>query len=204
MKFSSKMILVPATGREEPECEKMSELDQEMSKMLRNPRLSIKEKVEMYNEVLRRNLIFESRLMQKPQGIENKIEAVIDSALVDSMVPETPKNSETSFLTSPFIDQNALKTPFFDPKLKLEFDQSSEIKKAKKIRRVKKQEEQMDDDDVDLDVPEEPEWEEYKDDYMFRPRKIQPDYFESASSLQESEKRKKLLKQSKKFKKIKT
>jgi hypothetical protein len=120
------------------------------------------------------------------------------------MVPETPKNSETSFLTSPFIDQNALKTPFFDPKLKLEFDQSSEIKKAKKLRRVEKQEEQLDDDDVDLDVPEEPEWEEYKDDYMLRPRKIKPDYFESASSLQESEKRKKLLKQSKKFKKIKT
>jgi hypothetical protein len=62
----------------------------------------------MYNEVLRRNLTFESRLMQKPQGIENKIEAVVDSAFVDSMVPETPKNSETSFLTSPFIDQNAL------------------------------------------------------------------------------------------------
>jgi hypothetical protein len=160
---------------------------------------------------MRRNLIFESRLMQKPQGIENKIEAVVDSALVVSMVPETPKkhrhtrNTETpSFLTSPFIDQNALKTPFSDPKLKLELDQSSEIKKAKKIRRVKKQEEQLDDDDVDLDVPEEPDWEEYKDDYMFRPRKIKPDYFESASSLQESEKRKKLLKQSKKFKKFKT
>jgi hypothetical protein len=197
------MIFVPATGREEPECEEMSELDQEMSKILRNPRLSIKEKVEMYNEVLRRNLIFESRLMQKHQAIENKLEAVVDSALDDSMVPETPKNSETSFLTS-LIDQNALKTPFFDSKLKLEFDHSSEIKKAKKIRRVKKQEEQLDDDDVDLDIPEEPEWEEYKDDYMFRPRKIKTDYFESASSLQESEKRKKLLKQSKKFKKFKT
>jgi hypothetical protein len=98
------------------------------------------------------------------------------------MVPETLKNSEYSFLTSSFIDQNALKTPFFDSKLKLEFDQSSEIKKAKKIRMVKKQEEQLDDDDVDLDVPEEPEWEEYKDDFIFRPRKIKLDYFESASS----------------------
>jgi hypothetical protein len=138
--------------------------------------------VEIFNEVLRKNLIFESRLMQKLQGIENKIEAVVDSALVDSMVPETPKNSETSFLTSPFIDQNALKTPFFDPKLKLEFDQSSEIKKAKTIRRVKKQEEQLDDDDVDLDEPEEPDWEEYKDDFIFRHRKIKLDYFESAPS----------------------
>jgi hypothetical protein len=115
MKFSSKMILVPATGREELECEKMSELDQEMSKILPNLRLSIKEKVEMYHEVLRRNLIFESRLMQKPQEIENKIEAVVDSALDFSMVHDAPKNSETSFLTIPFIDQNALKTQFFDP-----------------------------------------------------------------------------------------
>jgi hypothetical protein len=66
--------LIPATGREEPETEKMSELDQEMSAILRNPRLSVKEKVEMYNEVLRRNLIVESRLQQKPAGIEIKIE----------------------------------------------------------------------------------------------------------------------------------
>ena len=43
------MILVPATGREEPENEKMSELDQEMSAILKNPKLSTKEKVEMYN-----------------------------------------------------------------------------------------------------------------------------------------------------------
>ena len=73
MKFSRKMILIPASGREEPETEKMSELDQEMSAILKimdfkNPRLSIKEKLEMYNEVLRRNLIFESRLLRKPQG----------------------------------------------------------------------------------------------------------------------------------------
>jgi hypothetical protein len=61
----------------------------------------------------------------------------------------------------------------------------------------------LDDDDVDLDVPDEPEWEEYTDDYMFRPRKIKPDYFESASSLQESEKTKKLLKLSKNLKKSK-
>ena len=55
MKFSRKMILIPATGREEPETEKMSELDQEMSAFLKNPRFRIKEKVEMYNEVLRRS-----------------------------------------------------------------------------------------------------------------------------------------------------
>ena len=43
------MILIPATGREEPETEKMSELDLEMSAILKNPRLSTKEKVEKYN-----------------------------------------------------------------------------------------------------------------------------------------------------------
>ena len=75
------MILVPASGREEPENEKMSELDQEMSAILKNPKLSTKEKVEMYNEVLRRNLIFEQRLLQKPIGNNdnNKIEMPISS-----------------------------------------------------------------------------------------------------------------------------
>ncbi len=71
------MILIPAIGREEPETEKMSELDQEMSAILKNPRLSVKEKVEMFNEVLRRYLFFESRLQQKPAGIENKLEPVV-------------------------------------------------------------------------------------------------------------------------------
>ena len=51
MKFSRKMILIPASGREEPENEKMSDLDLEMSAIVKNPKLSNKEKVEMYNEV---------------------------------------------------------------------------------------------------------------------------------------------------------
>ena len=38
----------------------LSELDLEMSAILKNPRLSTKEKVEKYNEVLQRNLIFEN------------------------------------------------------------------------------------------------------------------------------------------------
>ena len=51
------MILIHSTGREEPETEKMSELDMEMSRVLKNTSLSIKEKVEKYNEILRRNYI---------------------------------------------------------------------------------------------------------------------------------------------------
>ena len=41
MKFSRKMILIPASGREEPENEKMSELDLEMSAIVKNPNYSI-------------------------------------------------------------------------------------------------------------------------------------------------------------------
>ena len=70
MKFSKKMILIPSTGREEPETEKMSELDMEMSRVLKNTSLSIKEKVEKYNEILRRNIVFENRLLQKPVSEE--------------------------------------------------------------------------------------------------------------------------------------
>ena len=103
MKFSRKMILIPATGREEPETEKMSELDHEMSAILKNPRLSVKEKVEMYNEVLRRNLIFESRLQQKPAGIENQIETVV-SPMNDTSYDETGKNYSISPPTSSISD----------------------------------------------------------------------------------------------------
>jgi len=106
MKFSRKMILIPATGREEPETEKMSELDQEMSAILRNPRLSVKEKVEMYNEVLRRNFIFESRLQQKPAGIENKIEPVV-SPLNETSYDETGKSNSTSLPMSSISDSKS-------------------------------------------------------------------------------------------------
>jgi hypothetical protein len=44
MKFSRKMILIPASGREEPETEKMSELRQEMSAILKNRRFVQKKK----------------------------------------------------------------------------------------------------------------------------------------------------------------
>ena len=62
MKFSRKMILVPACGRDEPENEKMSELDDEMSIIVNNRKLSVKEKVEMYNDVL----------LHKQEGFETR------------------------------------------------------------------------------------------------------------------------------------
>ena len=90
MKFSRKMILIPASGREEPENEKMSDLDLEMSAIVKNPKLSNKEKVEMYNEVLRRNLIFESQLSLKGNNTPNEIVTHIekpDESLISNVSP---------------------------------------------------------------------------------------------------------------------
>ena len=57
------MILIPSTGREEPETEKMSELDKEMSRVLKNTSLSIKEKVEKVN-FLHYFFIFKIKLVE--------------------------------------------------------------------------------------------------------------------------------------------
>ena len=88
MKFSRKMILIPASVREGNE--KMSDLDLEMSAIVKNPKLSNKEKVEMYNEVLRRNLIFESQLSLKTNNTPNDIVTHIekpDDSLISNVSP---------------------------------------------------------------------------------------------------------------------
>ena len=191
------MILIPATGREEPETEKMSELDQEMSAILKNPRLSVKEKVEMYNEVLRRNLIFESRLQQKPAAIENKLEPVV-SPMNETSYDETGKSYSTSLPTSSISDfksedislnlMGALKKKV-EPKVILETDEDTDVDndELKNWFTVKK-----------------PNWENYtqgstpKFDYEnrrpYRSSRNKIDYFESADSLEASLKKRKKLK----------
>ena len=181
MKFSRKMILIPATGREEPETEKMSELDQEMSAILKNPRLSTKEKVEKYNEVLRRNLIFENRLLHKPQGIQENMNPGI---VLNESFDNKSINSSASTNTS------------------RESDASSSIKLPKKeVREEEEEEEKREDeeegDDADLirmskRILKEthPIWESTPRRFN-REKKQKHDYLESPSSLQTSLDRKK-------------
>jgi len=197
MKFSRKMILIPATGREEPETEKMSELDQEMSAILKNPRLSVKEKVEMYNEVLRRNLIFESRLQQKPAGIENKLEPVL-STMNETSYDETGKSYSTSLPTSSISD---LKSEDISLNLK------GALKKKVEPKVILETDEDTDVDDDELKnwfTVKKPNWENYtqgstpKFDYEnqrpYRSSRNKIDYFESADSLEASLKKRKKLK----------
>ena len=96
------MILVPASGRDEPENEKMSELDDEISIIVNNRKLSVKEKVEMYNDVLRRNLIFERRLLHKQEGFENKME---QEGMAEASVSSSPYNTSIEYET-PSVDSN--------------------------------------------------------------------------------------------------
>ena len=62
MKFATKMMLVPA-GRVDPEINYLSELDKQMSEVLKNKRLSSNEKMNLYNQILRKNLAIEARYL---------------------------------------------------------------------------------------------------------------------------------------------
>ena len=84
MKFSKKMILVPSTVSEVPEIEKISEMDEDMSHVLNNKLLTVKEKIEMYNEILRRHIIFQNRVLQKPQV---EIEEPVTNAILEVKQP---------------------------------------------------------------------------------------------------------------------
>jgi hypothetical protein len=212
------MILIPASGREEPETEKMSELDQEMSAILKNPRLSTKEKVEMYNEVLRRNLIFESRLLRKPQGSQENtnhnfvLNESVGNKSMNSSATNTSLDSDASlsFNIPKKVDVEDEDKDKAVPKVKTESDAPTiRGKKGKNLKanltRFEINEGANDDDDGEgkQKFSKLPKWEStpafgrYK-----REKKIKHDYYESASSLQASLDRKK--KKTKKTKKHST
>ncbi len=120
----------------------MSELDQEMSAILKNTRFRTKEKVEMYNEVLRRNLIFESRLLRKPQGSQENInhnfvlnESVGNNSMNSSAPTNTSIDSDASLSYN--IPKKEEKRDVADEdkeavkKVKTEFDASTIRKKFK-------------------------------------------------------------------------
>ena len=188
MKFSRKMILIPATGREEPETEKMSELDQEMSAILKNPRLSTKEKVEKYNEVLRRNLIFENRLLHKPQGIQENMNPGI---VLNESFDNKSINSSASTNTSRESDaSSSIKLPKKEVREEEEGDEEEEEEEEKR-------EDEEEGDDADLirmskRILKEthPIWESTPRRFN-REKKQKHDYLESPSSLQTSLDRKK-------------
>ena len=68
MKFSKKMVLVPA-GRPDPANDQMSELDKQMSNILKEKSLSDHDKIRMYNYVLTRNktIDFNAKLQNNEQ-----------------------------------------------------------------------------------------------------------------------------------------
>jgi hypothetical protein len=69
MKFANKMMLVPA-GRSEPEFNELNTLDREMANILENKDLTSFEKINLYHQILQKNLAVESRLRQKSQQIK--------------------------------------------------------------------------------------------------------------------------------------
>jgi hypothetical protein len=61
MEFANKFLLTPA-GRPDPSLSKMSELDKEMSKILKDPKKSTFEKMKLYFQTLKRNIDIETNM----------------------------------------------------------------------------------------------------------------------------------------------
>ena len=70
MKFAQKMMLVPA-GRVPLEVSALSELDQAMTNVINNKSLSPLEKINLYSNILKKNLTIEERL--KGKNIQTKL-----------------------------------------------------------------------------------------------------------------------------------
>jgi hypothetical protein len=105
MKFAKKMMLVPA-GRQDPEIDKMSVLDKQMAMILRNNKLSTREKMKMYHQILRKNLAFEKRLQQKSVPSVNLNSKVADISQMSDVV--TDKSLGSDFISDEDISTSSL------------------------------------------------------------------------------------------------
>jgi hypothetical protein len=64
MRLAQKMMLVPA-GRVPLEISALSELDQAMTTVINNNKLSTLEKINLYSKILKKNFVIEARLKNK-------------------------------------------------------------------------------------------------------------------------------------------
>ena len=94
MKFAKKMKLVPVGGREEPEIHQLSVLDNEMSTILKNPKLSTSAKMKLYHQVLMKNIAIEARLKQKSIENDNEGELQNISASAFNEISTIPNESK--------------------------------------------------------------------------------------------------------------
>ena len=134
MKFAKKMKLVPVGGREEPEIHQLSVLDNEMSTILKNPKLSTSAKMKLYHQVLMKNIAIEARLKQK--SIENDNEGELQNISASAF-----NETNTSKIKN-FIENNVLRGPWMNFKMRsqprinyFEKSDTSDNKEKKKNKR---------------------------------------------------------------------
>ena len=107
MKFSQKMMLVPAS-RPAPEISELSALDQAMSNSLNNRSISNVEKLNLYKKVLRKNLAMETNLKQKFYQQENLENSNEDLSNLDSSKFDSIKLPNTTNYTSKSNDEDEI------------------------------------------------------------------------------------------------
>ena len=125
------MKLVPA-GREEPEIEKLNELDKQMYLILKNKKLTNLEKVRLYHQILMKNINAEARLKQKP--------VVVDSGVdISEQERNVEDPTESSFLSTinndyEFNDASDIGNSYIVSQPKIEVEKNDEEEKKLEIK----------------------------------------------------------------------
>lgn len=102
MKFTNKMILVPAS-RTDPTYNKMSELDKSMSEILKNQTLSSFQKMQLYHDALVKNLTVEANVdssnisdrIHKFDDLLDSVKSIIDTTEGKSLNNKSVTNEKS-------------------------------------------------------------------------------------------------------------
>jgi hypothetical protein len=98
MKFAEKLMVVPFVKKiEDPIDEHLLNLDDEISRILNNKKLSASEKTKKYNHHLSRFMNKDNEIIQNQKSIIHKVEAV-------NLIPEEKEN-EIGFKKKEFDDE---------------------------------------------------------------------------------------------------
>jgi hypothetical protein len=138
MKFAKKMMLVPA-GRAAAEIETMSALDNEMASVLKNNQLTPNEKMNIYNQILNKNIITETRLKQKMSKKPKKEETVSAVKIEENAIPVEVNEVDEDDLFYDTLsideeDQSAMSVDATIPKVFLKKEKIDKKKAKKKLQ----------------------------------------------------------------------
>jgi hypothetical protein len=106
MEHVNKMMMVPAI-RPDPSQQKLTELDKEMSLVLKNSKLSPAEKMKMYHQILIRNLAIENRTPNTPTTVKTQPQAQNETSAQDNNT-DLIEDQNLNDLITQYLDEKKL------------------------------------------------------------------------------------------------